>query len=237
MSWLAPPRDEAEREAMIDAVGKDGAVAQQRATRSQATDKAATRDRILDAAWTLFVARGFDGTTVTEIEAAVGLAAGSGSFYRHFASKEDVLRAAVDREVGRVDAERQLPPSALTGDARLELALEFQRRLSNLRKIQPLMTVLAREQRHLGESTDRLRAALIEKNLSLRAEILAGWISQGALPDRDPRSLAGVIVSALVGYHFAREYFGDRPGVLPEASFVGTLADLVLGLPSATPPS
>src|SRR3954466_14545038 len=56
-----------------------------------------TRERILRASLELFLERGFDGTTISDIERAVGLAAGTGSFYRHFRSKDDVFVAAVQR--------------------------------------------------------------------------------------------------------------------------------------------
>jgi len=166
---------------------------------------------------------------VTEIEARAGLAAGSGGFYRHFASKEEVLLAVVEREVERADTERELPSEVLTADARIALTLDFQRRLSNLRRLQPLMVVLAREQHRLGDAKGRLRQLLVEKNLDLRAEVLQGWMDQGAIPPRDPRSLATVLTASLTGYHNAREYFGDSPGGTDEASFVAMLADLVLG--------
>jgi AcrR family transcriptional regulator len=64
--------------------------------------KGDTRERILDAALPLFEERGFDGTTVTAIEGAVGLSPGSGSFYRHFRSKEEVFVAAVEARVRRL---------------------------------------------------------------------------------------------------------------------------------------
>jgi AcrR family transcriptional regulator len=60
------------------------------------------RERILDAALVLFEEHGFDGTTVTAIEAAVGLSPGSGSFYRHFSSKSEVFVAAVEWGVRRL---------------------------------------------------------------------------------------------------------------------------------------
>ncbi len=64
-----------------------------------------TRERILDVALDLFAEDGFSGTTVTEVERRAGLSPGSGSFYRHFPSKEALLTAAVEREVERVRAE------------------------------------------------------------------------------------------------------------------------------------
>src|SRR3990170_6918262 len=106
-----------------------------------------TKERILDAAWRLFQQQGFAGTTVTQIEAAAALSAGSGSFYRHFRSKEEVLQAVVDREVDRINAERQIgpEPEETGGDVRVALALEFKRRLDNLRRLHPLMKLVARE--------------------------------------------------------------------------------------------
>ena len=62
---------------------------------------AGTRERILDAALELFAEEGFQGTTISEVERRVGLTPGTGSFYRHFPSKEALLQAAVDSEVER----------------------------------------------------------------------------------------------------------------------------------------
>ena len=53
----------------------------------------------------MFAEEGFSGTTITEVERRAGLSPGSGSFYRHFPSKEELLAAAVEREVVRVRAE------------------------------------------------------------------------------------------------------------------------------------
>lgn len=54
-----------------------------------------TRERLVGAATALFAERGYAGTTVSEIEGAVGLTPGSGGLYRHFSSKEELLLAAV----------------------------------------------------------------------------------------------------------------------------------------------
>src|SRR3954465_4703674 len=66
-------------------------------SRAPGRRRPSTRERILTASLELFLERGFDGTTISDIERAVGLAAGTGSFYRHFKSKDDVFVAAVQR--------------------------------------------------------------------------------------------------------------------------------------------
>lgn len=190
-----------------------------------------TRDRILDAAWHLFLRQGFTGTTVTEIEAASDLSPGSGSFYRHFRSKEEVLQAVVDREVERVDAARDLgpEPDETGGDVRTALTRELLQRLDNLRRLQPLMLLVGREREHLGRSKAKLGDLLVARNLSIRAQRLEAWMEAGLVPKRDPQALAAVVLNALTGYHLSRSFFGRSPGGLSAEAVVGTLVDLVVG--------
>ncbi|MBA3328250.1 MAG: TetR/AcrR family transcriptional regulator [Solirubrobacterales bacterium] len=61
-----------------------------------------TRERIHEAGLALFHERGYTGTTVRELAEACGLTAGS--LYNHYASKDDLLFAIVDRVHDRADA-------------------------------------------------------------------------------------------------------------------------------------
>ncbi|WP_043457723.1 TetR/AcrR family transcriptional regulator [Gordonia polyisoprenivorans] len=58
-----------------------------------------TRQRIITAALRLFGERGYAATTVAQIEGAAGLSAGSGSLYRHFRSKDQLLSVAVEERL------------------------------------------------------------------------------------------------------------------------------------------
>lgn len=53
------------------------------------------REELLDAAHALFMARGYDATSVSDVIGAVGLS--KGAFYHHFPSKEALLLALVER--------------------------------------------------------------------------------------------------------------------------------------------
>ena len=53
-----------------------------------------TKERILEAALTLFSENGYDGTSVEQIANAVGIKAPS--LYKHFKGKEEILNALID---------------------------------------------------------------------------------------------------------------------------------------------
>ena len=65
--------------------------------RTMARDGTATRTRILDAAQELVLERGFAGTSVDEVIAKA--ATTKGGFFHHFASKQELARALVERYV------------------------------------------------------------------------------------------------------------------------------------------
>lgn len=52
-----------------------------------------TKERILEAALTLFAENGYDGTSVEQIATEVGIKAPS--LYKHYKGKEDILNALI----------------------------------------------------------------------------------------------------------------------------------------------
>ena len=60
-----------------------------------------TREKIIDAALTLFSENGYDGTGVERIAACVGIKAPS--LYKHFKGKEDILNAIIDKAEARYE--------------------------------------------------------------------------------------------------------------------------------------
>ncbi|MDP9182751.1 MAG: TetR/AcrR family transcriptional regulator [Actinomycetota bacterium] len=178
-----------------------------------------TRERILDTALTQFVARGVEAVTVTDLEQGAGLKAGSGSFYRHFRSKADLLSEVVTREVDRATARRE----AMHQEG--GLVDEYTQALDALDAMRPLLALLWRDGTRLPH-VDRIRAVLAEGGARLDASRLQERMDAGAVPARDAEGVASVVQMALVGHHLAERFFGGSPGV-DRARFVTALADLV----------
>ena len=63
------------------------------------TTESPTKDKLLDAAQRLMLAKGFPATTVEEICETAGLT--KGSFFHYFESKDDLGTAVLDRYAGR----------------------------------------------------------------------------------------------------------------------------------------
>src|SRR5258708_36874716 len=88
------------------------------------TTPAPTRERLVSEAMRLFSAQGFEATSVSQIEAAAGLAPGSGALYHHFKSKEALLNAGIDRQLDRRSAMHDIRALfAGLGDMRAELTV------------------------------------------------------------------------------------------------------------------
>lgn len=79
--------------------------------RYSAEHKAASRDALLQAAARQFRERGYDGVGVDQLSHAAGVT--SGSFYKHFGTKAEVLlevaRAGIDRVAARIRNLRSSP--------------------------------------------------------------------------------------------------------------------------------
>src|SRR5256885_3937274 len=83
-----------------------------------------TRDRLLDEAMRLFGERGYDATSVAEIERSAGLTPGAGGLFHHFRNKEAVLVAGIERQLARLEAVRPIPGAIPPlGDTRAEMTL------------------------------------------------------------------------------------------------------------------
>ena len=80
-----------------------------------------TKDRIMKAALKLFVAQGYQKTSIARIEADAGLVPRAGAFYRHFESKQALLVEVAKSYVAETPEEFGFDRLADFGDTRSEL--------------------------------------------------------------------------------------------------------------------
>ncbi|MBM4266318.1 MAG: helix-turn-helix transcriptional regulator [Deltaproteobacteria bacterium] len=181
--------------------------------RHRGTGRSLRAHVILDAALRIFAEKGFDGTTISEIERGAGLAAGKGGFYRHFPSKEAVFRAVVEREIERVASEQSersselMPPSV---SARDRLLIGIRSALESLERREALIAMLGRDPDRLGDLREHVRRTMLAGWIDLqRLEIGVETGQNGAAKSQDSEALAIIAISAVTGFQMLRRFFGD----------------------------
>jgi AcrR family transcriptional regulator len=166
------------------------------ATRAVVTERASTRDRIVDAALRLFSERGTTGVSVREVADAAGVTVPG--LYYHFASKADLIRE-VYRAHGVTegwDPEHDfVPPPA--GPVVDRIVAQAEREFERMRANREFLRHMQRED-VLGD--DDARAVGKELAAEWRArwsEVLAG--SDDLAPSADVAVAADVIATFLWG--------------------------------------
>lgn len=189
---------------------------------------AGTRDRIIQVALKLFVEQGVATTPVTAIEAAAGLSAGSGAFYRHFKDKADLLAVVVDHELERVKKVPSAQVSQAPRDmpAREALAIQLRADLEFLAELRPLIHILAWERNRYPEIAARVKERMSDRGIELGIADLLFKAPVAAVAE-DPAAAANVMMSAVVGYFLSEEYFGSPAGDVSPERFAKALAALL----------
>lgn len=180
---------------------------------------APTRDRLLTEAMRLFSDKGFEATSVSQIESAAGLAAGSGALYRHFKSKDALLAAGIDRQLDRRTAMGDIRALfAGLGDLNSELTVLGRYLLSVIDQEAELLQIAARTPAGLSEHLDTAYAALVD---GLTAE-LAGWIEDWNPELRKCQRdiVAALGVNSLLGVRFATNLFRRNDKDITDADYL-----------------
>lgn len=183
------------------------------------TAPVSTRERLVTEAMRLFSAKGFEAASVSQIESAAGLAAGSGALYRHFKSKDALLDAGIDRQLDRRRAMRDIRALfAGLGDLHAELTVLGRYLLSVIDEEIQLLQIAARTPAGQSARLDTAYAALID---GLNAE-LADWIGAWApaLAPLDRAVLAALGVNGILGARFATSLFHQSSPQVPDDRYL-----------------
>jgi AcrR family transcriptional regulator len=185
-----------------------------------------TRERIMDVALKLFVENGTAATPVTAIEAAAGLSAGSGAFYRHFKDKSELLVAVVEREIARVQKNPDVQVSQVDGPLSATLGRQLHADLDFLRELKPLIAILLWERGRSPDMAARVQHLMVERGVVLGIADLLQQTPSTPVKE-DVAAAATVMMAAVTGYFLTVEYFGVPPGGVDAERFTTTLAKLL----------
>lgn len=162
----------------------------------------------------LFAERGYSGTSISEIERRVGLAAGTGSLYRHFRSKEELLREAVAYEVGRCRAEAESARASLPelSDPVERQAQRFRHTLQDIQRFDRLFRLMLNDGERVPELADAVWTA-VRQPVERRAE-------------SEQDELDAIALTSLGGYHLFSLMQGRPFNGIPPERMVRLLTDL-----------
>lgn len=178
-----------------------------------------TRDRLVAEAMRLFSSRGFEATSVAQIEAAAGLSAGSGALYRHFKSKDALLDAGIDRQLDRRRAMHDIRGLfAGLGDLHAELTALGRYLLTVLDQESQLLQIAARTPAGLSEQLDTAYASLIDGLTAELAEWISAWNPHEG--ERTCAVLAALGVNGLLGARVAASLFHQAQTQAPDEEYL-----------------
>jgi AcrR family transcriptional regulator len=193
----------------------------------------ATRDRLLDAALDLFASRGYERTTVGDIEAAAGFTARGGTLYKHFASKEAVLEAAVDRQVSQVTGARAIIDLLPLGDLRAETVLVFRYLFAEIARYEAITALIEKESASVPALGQRFWDEIAEPGYHLGAQLLDRQLNKDGPGGWDAEALAVLLIGATVNFRRAQWTFGQLALDVEEERLIQVIARVLQTLAAA----
>lgn len=185
------------------------------------------RERILREAIRLFAERGYDRTSVPDIQAAAGLSRGSGALYKHFPSKEALLAAAIDQFVDTARQGRsQLAETSLPLDQGTRQLVEGM--LERLGANRDVLRILWRDLEHFPELQAKTRDEIMQATYRAVAEWLREGQRQGELRAHDSEAMAAVIVGSVAMFRVFEAIWGQRVIEISDERFASAWSDLFL---------
>jgi len=159
-----------------------------------------TKEKILDAALTLFAENGYDGTSVEQIANIVGIKAPS--LYKHYKGKEDILNALIDSAETRYEemfgSEKNIGRMPQSREEFIKVTMErisFTMRDPIIRKTRMLLVQEQFRNERISEVTTRHQLDGIQ---GMFAKIIKGMIDVGIVKNDDPALLAAELTAPAV---------------------------------------
>jgi AcrR family transcriptional regulator len=177
------------------------------------------RDRLLAEALKLFAAKGYAATSVADIQRASGLAPGSGALYKHFASKRELLEAAVTHRIESIVAAREQFDAGQPGSVEQAVRTAGQLIWSNLNQSEDLLKVMLREPEELGDLDEKTWQVITDNAYQRFADELTASNRSGRTSIPDPEAAAAVAIASLSYAATLQALSGRLPGNVDEGRY------------------
>jgi AcrR family transcriptional regulator len=179
----------------------------------------------------LFAEHGYAGTTVGDIERAAGLAPRSGALYQYFGGKDDLLLAALEHELGAVDALGAVIEDLPANDARAALTRLAEWNLASLSRRKNLNRFIARDGDRLPQALQkRLYERLVARPYEQITDLLRAALPAAEARRFDVEALALIFVQSMAGYRAMESTFGKVVGDVDDERFVRSWVEVALAV-------
>ncbi|MCR4658337.1 MAG: TetR/AcrR family transcriptional regulator [Lachnospiraceae bacterium] len=159
-----------------------------------------TKEKILDAALTLFAENGYDGTSVEQIAGIVGIKAPS--LYKHYKGKEDILNALIDSAEARYEvmfgSEKNIGKVPQNREEFIKVTMErisFTMRDPIIRKTRMLLVQEQFRNERISEATTRHQ---LDGIVGMYEKIIRTMMEAGLVKEDDPGMLAMELAAPVV---------------------------------------
>jgi AcrR family transcriptional regulator len=186
-------------------------------------------ERLLAAAMTLFAEKGYERTSVGEIQEAAGLTFGSGALYKHFPSKEAVLAEGIERFVESARRERRVLGSLDDGSVADALRTIAQRAMASFARDRDALRIAWRDLETFPELQEKVRTERIRATFDDFSAWLAHEADAGRLAPHDSRAVAAVALGSLAFFQLLTFLMHDTPAGVGERDFVEAWTALFVG--------
>lgn len=192
-----------------------------------------TKEKILDAALICFAENGYKGTNLRDLAAGMGLS--KSALYKHYASKEEIRNAVIDRMEAyyatRFGSPENLPPVPKSCEELCTMTMRMLDFTLHDEKIILTRRLLLTEQFHDERSRHLATLHFLTGTKDIFTKIFAQMMDAGVLKKDDPAQLAFAYtapITSLIHYHDREPE--REPEILQQTEafvrhFIGTYAE------------
>ncbi len=164
-----------------------------------------TKEKILDSALVSFAENGYKGTNLRDLAAGMGLS--KSALYKHFASKEDIWNAVIDRMedyyISRFGSPEQTPPSPKSCEELIAMTMRMLDFTMHDKRVILTRQLLLKEQFRDERARHFATLHFLTGTKDIYTKIFAEMMENGILKKDDPELLAFEFtapITALIHY-------------------------------------